>query len=89
MAIVGYKLKINGGAYVDRIIDVGSVLTYEIDALTYGVEYGVQVASYDEDGVDSLYSAVVYGTPLTPTMLVDVNGNVLVDGDGNALITFS
>lgn len=89
MAIVGYRLKINGGAYVDRIIDVGNVLTYEIDALDYGVEYGVQVASYDEDGQDSLYSAVVYGTPLAPTMLVDIDGNVLVDGDGNALITFS
>ena len=86
--IAGYKLKINGGALSDHIIDVGNVFTYEITGLTTGVEYGVQIASYDEDGVDSVYSAPVYETPVGPSILVDTGGNVLLDGDGNALIVF-
>lgn len=86
--IVGYKLKVNGGAYVDRIIDVGNVLTYEIDALTYGVLYGVQVASYDEGGVLSRYSDPEYLAPLTPMMLLDDSGNAVLDESDNAIIIY-
>lgn len=86
--IAGYKLKINGGSFVDQITDVGNVLTYPITGLTYGVEYGVQVASYDENGVPSAYSDPVYKTPLTMTLLVDESGNALQDDDGNAIVTF-
>jgi hypothetical protein len=89
MAIAGYKLKINGGAYIDRIIDVGNVLEYEIDELQYGVEYAVQVAAYDDGGMLSFYSDPVYGTPLALAMLIDIDGNALIDGDGNALVTFT
>lgn len=89
MAIAGYKLKVNGGVYVDNIIDVGNVLTYDIPDLTHGVEYGVQVAAYDEEGVLSLYSATVYKTVLEPTFMLDGSGNVLIDGDDNAIIIFT
>lgn len=89
MSIAGYRLKINGGVYVDRIIDVGNVLTYEIDELTYGVVYGVQVASYDADGVESYYSNPEYLAPLGPVMLVDDDGDVIADEDGNAIVSFS
>lgn len=87
--IAGYKLKINGGAYSDYVIDVGNVLTYEVTGLLYGVEYGFQVAAYNEEGVDSLYTATVYATPLAPTMLLDIGGNAIVDDEGNAVITFA
>lgn len=88
MSVAGYKLKVNGGAISNLIIDVGNVLTYPITGLTYGVTYGVQVAAYDENGIQSAYCDPVYLAPLAETLLVDGDGNAMIDDEGNALTTF-
>jgi len=89
MDIVGYKLKVNGGVYVDRIIDTGEIEYDEIiDALTASVTYGVQVAAYDAFGVRTAWSAPVFKAPLPASMLVDNGGNAILDGSGNAIIVY-
>lgn len=89
MAIAGYKLKVNGGSYTDRIIDAGDVLTYEIDALEHGVLYEVRVAAYDGSGYLSEWSDPEYLAPLASTMLIDSDGEAILDSDGNAIVIFS
>lgn len=83
---MGYKLKINGGSFVDAVIDVGDVLEYTIPGLTHGVEYAVQIAAYNDEG-ESAYSSPVYGTVLEPTLLT-LDGEVLLDADGNAQFAY-
>lgn len=88
MSIVGYKLRINGGGYINQDIDVGPVFTYTFTGLLPETEYGVQVASYDEDDVQSLWSPVVYATTEAAPiemMLTDDDGVAFITDDGEAL----
>jgi hypothetical protein len=59
--ILGYKLRINGGAYTDEIIDVGNVLTVnlkdELGVLDDNTNYTVEVAAYDGASNQSAWSA--------------------------------
>lgn len=91
MAVAGYKLRINGGTFVDVVIDVGNTLFYLITGLTSGVLYGVEVAAYDNTlpfPLQSGWSPPVYATPGDPTVVVDASGKVTVDGSGKAAIVF-
>ena len=98
---IGYKLRINGGAYSNQIIDVGSELSYNFTVET-GVPYTVQVASYDSSGNQSAWSAPVTQTAApadtTPNILTTAlpdaavgtayNQTISTEG-GNGSITFS
>lgn len=54
--VAGYKIRVNGGAYTDEIIDIGLanpyVLEYEGGADTYSIE----IAAYDRANNQSAYS---------------------------------
>ncbi|MEO8648911.1 MAG: fibronectin type III domain-containing protein [Acidobacteriota bacterium] len=62
MAILGYKLRLNGGGLVDEVVDVGDVLTVDLIGLTPNTEYEVEVASYNLSRELSDWSAVETAT---------------------------
>jgi lysophospholipase L1-like esterase len=70
--IAGYKLRINGGALVDSVVDVGNVLTHDFTGLTAGVTYTVEVESYDDSTppLESGYSDGVSATPADPVAVL-------------------
>lgn len=80
---IGYKLKINGGAYSNRIIDVGSDLAYTFTVQT-GVFYTVQVASYDSAGNQSAWSAPVTRTAASTDTSPTISTTALPNGTVNA-----
>jgi hypothetical protein len=72
--IAGYKIRVNGGAFTDHIIDVGLVdpTEYLLTGLTAGTEYTIEVASYDAWGNQSDWSAPEsYTTPVIPEIPSD------------------
>lgn len=86
--VAGFKLRVNGGAYTDTIIDVGMVYAYLLEGLEGSTEYAVEIASYDEDDVMSDWSvAVLATTDASPSlsMIIDEDGNAFIDEDGNAI----
>jgi hypothetical protein len=97
---IGYKLRINGGAYSNEVIDVGSELSCNFTVVT-GIAYTVQVASYDSAGNQSAWSAPVtqmatptdtapvISTTALPEGTVDMpyNHQIMVEG-GDGAITF-
>ena len=88
MAIAGYKLRVNGGSTVNLEIDVGLVYSYLLTGLEGNTEYGVEIASYDDDDNQSDWSSAVFATTdASPelSMIVDEDGNAFIDDDGNAL----
>jgi len=88
--IVGYRLKVNGGAYTDYEIDVGLVYSYLLSGLEGNTEYFVEIASYDGEGTQSAWSFPVSATTdSTPSlsMILDESGNAFIDDDGNAITT--
>lgn len=85
MAIAGYKLRINGGSLSDQVVDVGNVLTYTFTGLDPSTEYAIEVASYDDLGTDSIWSAPVLATTEAAPMLklvVNAEGKVIVGASG-------
>lgn len=88
MAVTGYKLRINGGSFVDHEIDVGYIFSYLLEDLAPATEYSVEVQAYDELGVESDWSSAVSATTASPMMIIDSGGSALIDADGNALITY-
>ena len=91
MAIAGYKLRINGGAYSNTEIDVGMVYEYLFTGLTPSTEYAVEVASYDDSTppLQSAWSSVVTATTdAAPELffVVDDSGNQ-VTNDADELAT--
>ena len=89
MATLGYKLRIDGGAYTNFEIDVGLVLEYTFTGLAPSTEYSVEVASYDDSTptLQSPWSAKVYETTDDAPelmMVVDGSGDVITDEEGAA-----
>ena len=87
MAIVGYKLRVNGGAYTDFEIDVGLVYSYLLTGLEGSTEYEVEIASYDELSVQSAWSAPVSATTdAAPElyMVIDSEGNNVTNDAGDS-----
>lgn len=66
----GYKLRINGGALVNSVIDVGNVLAHTYTGLDPSTTYNIEVKSYDGGGFESDWSPVVSATTdaLPPSM---------------------
>lgn len=88
MAISGYKVRLNGGAITDQVTDVGDVLSYIFTGLQPATEYAVEVAAYDEDGLQSNWSAAVLATTdAAPVMaiVIDENGLALIDENSIAV----
>lgn len=86
MAIVGYRLRVNGGATSNMVIDVGLVYSYALTGLEAATEYGVEILAYNEEGDESSYSTAVFATTFDPpefAMLVD--GDAVVDDDGESI----
>lgn len=82
MAIAGYKLRLNGGLTTDQVTDVGNVFSYIFMGLEPSTEYTVEVASYDEFGEQSDWSAPrTTTTDAAPVMaiVIDENGDALID----------
>ena len=89
MPIAGYRLRINGGSLTDQVTDVGNVFSHIFTGLDPSTEYAVEVASYDEEDVQSNWSAAVYATTdAAPEMfmVIDDLGNDVTDDNG-ALVT--
>lgn len=85
MAIAGYKLRLNGAGITDQVTDVGNVLTYTFTGLEANTEYAVEVASYDDVGTDSIWSAPVLATTEAGAIMYVVltdDGEVMVTDDG-------
>lgn len=82
----GYKLKINGGAYVEHIIDVGNVLNYEFTGFTPGVPYSVDGAPYDQYGNLAAWCPVVTQTIARPPVDLDDLPNIFFwfEADGQS-----
>jgi hypothetical protein len=80
---IGYKLRINGGAYSNQVIDVGSELSYNFTVET-GVPYTVQVTSYDSAGNQSAWSAPVTQTAVPTDTSPIITTTVLPDGTVDA-----
>lgn len=59
VAVTGYILRVNGGAYSNHDLDVGNDITPTVSSLTlvFGVAYTVAVAAYDAAGNQSAFSA--------------------------------
>ena len=71
-------------------IDVGLVFSYLLEGLEGNTEYGVEIASYDDDDNQSEWSSPVFATTDdTPeiSMIVDEDGNAFIDESGNAITT--
>lgn len=83
--ITGFNLRINGSTE----IDVGYVFSYLLTGLTPATTYSVEIQSYDENGVESAWSTAVVAETLSPSMLIDSDGNALTDSGGNALIIYA
>lgn len=87
---IRYKLKINGGAYSNDVIDVGGERFYDF-AVETGVAYTVQVASYDAAGNQSAWSAPVtqLAEPVntSPVITTMALSDATVDAPYNHLIT--
>jgi hypothetical protein len=93
MAVAGYKYRINGGSHVNVVVDVGLVRPYTFTGLLANTEYEIEASSYNEEDVESNWSAAVVQTTEaegeTPGegmlfLLVDGDGAAWVDGDGVA-----
>ena len=89
MAIVGYKLRINGGDLTNHIIDAGLVYEYEITGLDPGTTYLVELASYDESAVLAPWSVAVECTTRILSLVVSPAGTALVDADDNAIMALN
>jgi len=91
LTVAGYKLRVKDGATVVQVIDVGLSLSRLITGLTTFVNYGIQIAAYDDTlpvPLQSPWSDLVFKTPTCPSLLVDDAGNFILDDDGNQIIVY-
>src|SRR5689334_10748646 len=89
MAVASFKIKINGGAFVDEIIDIGfpapvdGFVEYLKTGLAAGTEYTFEAAAYDKWGnLADWGPPVVYTTPAASLIWENhIASGWTIDGD--------